>query len=230
MDSKEANGVSLCDPYVWQDPRFLFRTNKNRGVCASELVNQVIFVYIFAILCGFLLSVYTNVSSAPMLAALGASVYLIPTFVKLRAIQEKFANPPPIKKNKEPEGFANKEADEVAVRHSNPFNNILVYPPPGSGVGMETPTKPLTPLSAGKKSKSELDNFFRVQWYSDPTDVFGKSQDQRMFITQPVTTVPNDQESYQNWLYKIPGDSCKQGGAKNCHAGTNGSAIPWLNM
>jgi hypothetical protein len=51
-----------------------------------------------------------------------------------------------------------------------------------------------------------------------------------MFITQPVTTIPNDQDSYQKWLYKIPGKSCKEGGADNCYAGTEGAALPWLNM
>ena len=71
---------------------------------------------------------------------------------------------------------------------------------------------------------------FRVQWYSDPTDVFGKTQSQRMFITQPVTTIPNDQGSYQDWLYKIPGKTCKEGGAANCYGGTEGAILPWLNM
>ena len=47
--------IPLCDPYVWEDPRYLFRStwldrylNRRRGVCASELVNEIIFVYIFA--------------------------------------------------------------------------------------------------------------------------------------------------------------------------------------
>jgi len=51
-----------------------------------------------------------------------------------------------------------------------------------------------------------------------------------MFITQPVTTIPNDQDSYQKWLYKIPGKSCKEGGAENCYGGTEGAMLPWLNM
>ena len=78
--------------------------------------------------------------------------------------------------------------------------------------------------------KQTLDDYFRVQWFSDPTDVFGKNQSQRQFVTQPSTTVPNDQGSFADWLYKIPGKTCKEGGRAACLAGTDGGPIPWLNM
>jgi hypothetical protein len=77
--------------------------------------------------------------------------------------------------------------------------------------------------------KQTLDDYFRVQWFSDPTDVFGKNQSQRQFVTQPSTTVPNDQGAFADWLYKIPGKTCKEGGRNACVAGTDGGALPWLN-
>ena len=78
--------------------------------------------------------------------------------------------------------------------------------------------------------KQTLDDYFRVHWFSDPTDVFGKNQGQRQFVTQPSTTVPNDQGSFANWLYKIPGKTCKEGGRAACLAGTDGGMIPWLSQ
>ena len=78
--------------------------------------------------------------------------------------------------------------------------------------------------------KQTFDDFFRVQWFSDPTDVFGKNQSQRQFVTQPSTTVPNDQGAFADWLYKIPGKTCKEGGRAACLAGTDGGPIPWLNQ
>jgi len=78
--------------------------------------------------------------------------------------------------------------------------------------------------------KQTIDDYFRVQWFSDPTDVFGKNQSQRQFITQPSTTVPNDQGSFADWLYKIPGKTCKEGGRDACLAGTDSGSIPWLNQ
>ena len=77
--------------------------------------------------------------------------------------------------------------------------------------------------------KQTMDDYFRVQWFSDPTDVFGKNQSQRQFVTQPSTTVPNDQGAFADWLYKIPGKTCKEGGREACVGATEGSAIPWLN-
>jgi hypothetical protein len=76
--------------------------------------------------------------------------------------------------------------------------------------------------------KQTLDDYFRVQWFSDPTDVFGKNQSQRQFVTQPSTSVPNDRESYQNWLYKIPGKTCKEGGQYCTTRGSAGGPVVWL--
>lgn len=78
--------------------------------------------------------------------------------------------------------------------------------------------------------KQTLDDYFRVQWFSDPTDVFGKNQNQRQFVTQPSTTVPNDQGAFADWLYKIPGKTCKEGGRESCLPGTDGGSITWLNQ
>ena len=80
-----------------------------------------------------------------------------------------------------------------------------------------------------KYVRAPLDDFFRTEFYSDPTDVFGKTQSQRQFITMPSTSIPNDQDSYQNWLYRIPGKTCKEGGREACLPGTDGGPIPWLN-
>ena len=105
----------------------------------------------------------------------------------------------------------------------NPFMNVLID---------EIKYNPNRPEAASVDTpvvKATLDDFFRVNWFSDPTDVFGRNQGQREFITMPSTTIPNDRESLQNWLYKIPGKTCKEGGREACVGGTEGAAIPWLN-
>ena len=106
----------------------------------------------------------------------------------------------------------------------NPFMNVLV------DEIKYNPNRPEAAPIDAPVVKQTLDEFFRVQWFSDPTDVFGKSQSQRQFITMPSTTIPNDRESYQNWLYKIPGKTCKEGGREACVDGTAGAALPWLNI
>lgn len=132
----------------------------------------------------------------------------------------------------EPSGMAEVDAfpyagpalpDHTPPTSRNPFMNILID---------ELKYNPERPHAAPIDNsivKQTMDDYFRVQWFSDPTDVFGKNQGQRQFVTQPSTTVPNDQGGFANWLYKIPGKTCKEGGREACLAGTDGSAIPWMN-
>jgi hypothetical protein len=136
---------------------------------------------------------------------------------------------PSTKRNTVAEGFATTTADNTDIIGSaiavtkptarNPFMNILVdelkYNP--NRASAEDVNDPLV--------KTQLDDFFRVQWSSDPTDVFGKSQSQRQFYTMPSTSIPNDQGSYQNWLYKIPGKTCKEGGREACVAQNNSPLV-----
>jgi hypothetical protein len=106
----------------------------------------------------------------------------------------------------------------------NLFMNVLV------DEQKYNPGRPAAAPVSDPTVKQTMDDYFRVQWFSDPTDVFGKNQGQRQFVTQPSTTVPNDQGSFADWLYKIPGKTCKEGGREACLAGSDGSAIPWLNQ
>ena len=39
--------------------------------------------------------------------------------------------------------------------------------------------------------------------------MFGKLNSQRNFYTTPSTTIPNDRESFQKWLYNTP-QTCKE--------------------
>ncbi len=245
--------IELCHPYAWEDPRYLFDSiwlGNKTTVCASEFVNQILFVYLFSFLVGLIAHSYTHLASSYVIALSAGTVYLIPTFMKLRAI-EGFRSCD----KDEKEGFTEKVkefnntgvpgtsfSDQTKVNKTNPFGNVLIseYPNAKTQVGpiyshdsdgiVQNPKRPAAADITTRESKVALDEMFRIQWYSDPTDVFGKSQSQRMFVTQPVTTIPNDQGSYQDWLYKIPGKTCKEGGAANCYGGTEGAILPWLNM
>jgi len=105
----------------------------------------------------------------------------------------------------------------------NPFMNVLI------DQIKYNPTRPLAASVLDPSVKVTLEEFFRTDFYSDPTDVFGKTQSQRQFVTMPSTGIPNDVDSYQNWLYRIPGKTCKEGGREACLPGTDGGAITWLN-
>jgi hypothetical protein len=131
------------------------------------------------------------------------------------------------KKEKKKEGFedyAEVDGGKTYPTSENPFMNISpaeIHDNPGRGEAA-----PIT----SKKIKQKLDDYFRVQWYSDPTDVFGKTQSQSRFITMPSTSIPNDRESLLQWQYGLPEGTCKSGNKKACLPGTDGSPVTWLNM
>jgi hypothetical protein len=92
------------------------------------------------------------------------------------------------------------------------------------------PDRPAAAPVSDPMVKQELDDYFRTNFYNDPTDVFGKNQSQRQFIVMPSTTIPNDRESLQNWLYKMYPEPCKAGGRAACYPGTDGGPITSLNQ
>lgn len=57
--------------------------------------------------------------------------------------------------------------------------------------------------------KKEIDVGFNNNLFKDVSDVFGKVNSQRNYYTTPNTTIPNDRESFANWLYLAP-KTCKE--------------------
>ena len=238
--------VPLCTPIWWEDPTVLIydswlaqwkRRSTGRIPCFSERVNALTRTGIVVLVVSLLFSLFNQ----DLLTTLSYSVILgllitlpdIIDMIKAPYIQEQFVanirpdEPSSLSWKVPPVSGADNIYDgneKTLPSPSNPFMNLLVD---------EIKYNPLKPEASSvedSKVKATLDDYFRVNWYSDPTDVFGKSQNQRQFITMPSTTVPNDRESYQNWLYKIPGKTCKEGSREACDGGTEGGAIPWLNI
>ena len=150
---------------------------------------------------------------APALWAL----YTLPSCAKPTEATKK------VEEGFEPTGRVEPTPVETVPTARNPFMNVLI------DEIKYNPTRPPAKYIGDPGVQDSLDSFFRVQWSSDPTDVFGKTQSQREFITMPSTSVPNDRGSFQDWLYKIPGKTCKEGGREACYPGTDGAALPWLN-
>ena len=137
------------------------------------------------------------------------------------------------------EGFANVEGtaasnkvveDIIGVKYRtdpsgpNPFMNVLI------NELSDFPTRPPAKYSASGEVKSQLSQQFQVQVYGDPGDVWNRNQGQRQFYTNPSTSIPNDRESYQNWLYRVPGKTCKEGNIAACKPATDGGPIVSLNQ
>lgn len=240
--------VALCTPGWWEDPSVIItgswlaqwkRRNTGHPPCFTERVNALTRTFLAIILVACIFAVYNHDIGTTLIYSLLLGIIItlpdIVDMVKASYIQEEFVaritpDEPadnswkvPVPSAGADDSYDDGEAMTLPSPR-NPFMNVLVdeikYNP-----GRKEAKSIDDPVV-----KATLDDFFRVNWYSDPTDVFGKSQSQRSFVTMPSTTVPSDRESYQNWLYKIPGKTCKEGGREACVGGSSGGALPWLNI
>jgi hypothetical protein len=239
--------VPLCTPIWWEDPAVLItgswlaqwkRRSTGRPPCFSERVNALTRTFLAILIVSVAFSIYNHDFQTTMMYSIVLGIIItlpdIIDMIKAPYIQEEFTAKITVD---EPASNAWSAAPPTAGADDsydngqlmtlpsprNPFMNVLV-----DEVKYNAKRPEAAPVDA-PVVKATLDDFFRVNWFSDPTDVFGKSQSQRQFVTMPSTTIPSDRESYQNWLYKIPGKTCKEGGRNACVGGTSGSAIPWMN-
>jgi hypothetical protein len=240
------NKVPLCTPAWWEDPMVLISDSwlaqwKRRSTphvpCFSERVNALTRTGIAVLIVALLFSLFNHdiITTVSYSVILGLIITLpdIIDMIKAPYIQEQFVaritpdEPSKLSWKTPPVGGSDDTYDDGELMTlpspRNPFMNVLID---------EIKYNPLRPEAKSVEDpvvKSTMDDYFRVNWFSDPTDVFGKSQNQRQFVTMPSTTVPNDRKSFQDWLYKIPGKTCKEGGREACVGGTGGSSVPWLN-
>jgi hypothetical protein len=106
---------------------------------------------------------------------------------------------------------------------ANPYMTVLV-----SEI-LDNPTKPMAASVDTPEMIRTLSDEFQTRMYGDPGDVFQHNQNQRTWITQPSTSIPNDQESFQNWLFRVPGRTCKEGNNAACRTATEGGSVTWLS-
>ncbi len=221
----------LCEPLIWEQPSIFLNSldyswnTRKHGVCRSELINSFVSWAIVSILVGVSLSVYFDNWLILIISILIGVLIVTPAILAfknsiLKVPTEPFTTIIPKNIYEQPEEVI----AETYPTSRNPFMNVLI------DEIKYNPTRPPAGSLQNPVTAKTLDDFFRVQFTSDPTDVFGKTQSQRQFITMPSTTIPNDVDSYQNWLYRIPGKTCKEGGREACLPGTDGGQLPWLNV
>jgi hypothetical protein len=222
--------VALCDAFFWEQPSVLVSnawwrrwTKPKHASCASEIVNEIAAVYLFTFFLSGIISVGIENPYAIPIAMAVATLYLFPAFLSLYSINDYSCDSTDTEEVRE--AFEDKpvKSTETGPTAANPFMNVLI-----SEIKYNPNRPPAADITKADMGDS-LDSFFRVQWASDPTDVFGRTQSQRQFIAMPSTSIPNDQGSFMNWLYKIPGKTCKEGGKQACFPATDGAVVPWLS-
>jgi hypothetical protein len=115
------------------------------------------------------------------------------------------------------------QAGRTEPTAANPFMNVLM------NEFTDNPDRAPAANVQAVQIRSDLDSYFETMFYSDPGDTFQRTQSQREWVTMPSTTIPNDRDSYQNWLYRTAGRTCKEGDLSQCNFATD-AKIPWREI
>jgi len=108
---------------------------------------------------------------------------------------------------------------------ANPFMNVLV-----TEIG-DNPYRAPAASVMSEDVRAELDTYFQTMFATDPGDVFNHSSGQRNWVAAPVTTIPNDQSAFANWLYRVPGQTFKEGNmSATQHVNTGADTLPWRSL
>jgi len=107
---------------------------------------------------------------------------------------------------------------------ANPFMNVLI-----SEIA-DNPYRYPAASVTGANVKRQLDDYFETMFASDPGDAFQRTQSQRQWVAMPSTTIPNDQGALADWLYRVPGQTCKEGNTAVCNFNTGAEGLPWREM
>lgn len=113
--------------------------------------------------------------------------------------------------------------DRTNPTAANPFMNALIHEI------KDNPQRPPAQSVTTDGMARQFSDVFQTRMYGDPTDVFQHNQDQRVWAVSPNTSIPNDVDSYMNWLYRVPGRTCKEGNNTACRTATEGGVVTWLN-
>ena len=109
------------------------------------------------------------------------------------------------------ENFENKE-NIVYPTKDNPFMNVQMTDYTDNP-NRESANK----VDDSLELRENITQNFNNKLYRNVGDIFERENSQRQFYTNPITTIPNDQTKFAEWLYKTP-PTCKEGNGYQCVA------------
>lgn len=108
---------------------------------------------------------------------------------------------------KSKEQFQDSECTKPTI--ANPFMNQTMGDYLNLDIDNNIKSRPAACDIRDPKINKMVNDTFNNNLYTDTFDLGGSANAQRNFHTSPLTTIPNNREDFQNWLYKMP-DTCKE--------------------
>lgn len=157
----------------------------------------------FGIYTGLLLMMYLGKSWPGYIALAALGFTLLIWRYSPKTVRPHRNNPTEHPTTESPNPFIPPNQPEcIAPTRNNPFMNVL------QNEYIDNPTRP--PACPVEEVKDQIEDHFNYNLYKDVGEaIWDRNNSQREWFTMPYTTIPNDQGSFANWLYKT-GPVCKQ--------------------
>lgn len=109
--------------------------------------------------------------------------------------------------------YKDPHTDEICQLPSknNPFMNVLI-----SDYATNPQKKKACDVTRGP-IKRQAQKHFDTNLYRSVSDIFNKEASDRQWVTNPITTIPNDQEAFAKWCWGGE-KTCKEGNGYKCYS------------
>ena len=186
------------DKFWYDNPGILFQQNRlaeffpDIKMNLNEKLNSLTRLLIYI---GMVLYFYNNNYLYLFIGIIGIIITYSIYYIKLNnsIIKDKYYN------------YKNKKINYIKPTKNNPFMNILL-----NEYGTKNNREALIKKNINDKSvKKMIDNKFNINLYKNIDDIYNLNNSQRQYYTNPITTIPNDQNKFAKWLYNT-GPTCKE--------------------
>jgi hypothetical protein len=171
-----------------------------------EKLNSLMRLSIYFSIIAFVIKKDTNILFVPILMAI-FTYFLFKSEETSKRANEDFLNKMNLYKDPHTHEICYKP------KENNPFMNILMddY--------KHNPKRAKACNVSNGNIKKMTTKYFNNNLYRDVGDIFHRNASDRNYYTTPVTTIPNDQDAFLNYAYKID-KTCKEGNGRVCYANT----------
>ena len=193
-------GLLTSDVFFLESPSILYRNGNylkiipTKSMSKIEILNALTRFFIYVAVLYMLFSSDYSYLYVPIIAIIAIII--------LYYIQKSDVRDEKKEKICRPDGCANISVCQPPI-NGNPFMNVTMADL------MDNRTRPSACIATDAKVDEKINEIFNYNLFRDVDDVFNRNNNQRQFYTMPSTTIPNDQTSFANWLYKRP-QTCKE--------------------
>ena len=220
MDSQYSTSTTKNDSIWFQNPTILFNVDRiieffpTKDMNVNERLNAI---SRFSIYLSILLYIYTGNYMVLYLML----VTLLLVFITYRNDDTVDTNvvlkcglkiDEQTKRNLDAKGLTIDQDKKLcqAPTADNPFMNVLVTDYVANPNRL--PACDISDPDIAEKVEEHFDH----NLYKNVDDIWNRNNQQRQYYTNPITTIPNDQDTFSKWLYNTP-YACKAGDTFMCY-------------